>query len=266
LPNPRLGRALTTFIIVTFGVTWLVAVPLIFSPAQIILPWYFYVGSAGPALGAMAGTLVLRPVGGLVGWARRTFSFVGIGRAMIVVTISLVIYLGAGLLVEQITTGSLSRLSALGLTSKLPGVSAGVVLLIWLVTSGLGEETGWRGWLMPVLTSRIGFFAAGLVVAGVWMLWHAPQFLFNPGFRDMGWATFGWGFALIAGSFWLGWLARLGRWSIIPVIVWHGGFDLLTSGDLSPSSLPATISTIVIVQGVVVVVILAVRRVRSRRH
>jgi membrane protease YdiL (CAAX protease family) len=164
--------------------------------------------------------------------------------------------------VEQLATGSLERLMSLGLTTKLPGVPAIVVLLIWLLTAGVGEETGWRGWLMPTLTGRFGFFTPALIVAAVWMLWHAPQLLFNPGFQGMGWAAIGWGLALVAGSFWLGWLARLGRWSIIPVVLWHGGFDLITSSDLGPSTFPATVSTIVIVQAIVVIVILAVRKAR----
>jgi membrane protease YdiL (CAAX protease family) len=136
------------------------------------------------------------------------------------------------------------------------------VLLIWVLTAGVGEETGWRGWLMPALTGRFGFFPAARIVAAVWLLWHAPQFLFNPGFQRMGWAAIGWGLALVAGSFWLGWLARLGRWSIIPVVLWHGGFDLITSSDLGPSTFPATVSTIVMVQAIVVIVILAVRKAR----
>jgi hypothetical protein len=139
-----------------------------------------------------------------------------------------------------------------------------VVFLIWLLTGGVGEETGWRGWLMPTLATRFGFVPAALIVAFVWGLWHAPQFLFNPGFRGMGWATIGWLLALIAGSFWLGWLARLGRWSIVPIVLWHGAFDLLTSSDLGPATLPATVSTIVMVQAVVVVTVLAVRRARAR--
>ncbi|GAA1448851.1 CPBP family intramembrane glutamic endopeptidase [Leifsonia poae] len=262
---PRLGRAVAVFVGVTFGFSWLISLPLVLAPPLTVMPWYFYLGELGPAVGAVAATLVLRPTGGLNGWARRTFSFTGIGRALIVAVVSLILYLGIGLVVEQLTEGSLDRLPLIGLTSKLPGIPAIVVLLIWVLTSGLGEETGWRGWLMPTLTGRFGFISAALVVAAVWMLWHVPQFLFNPGFRGMGWAAIGWALALVAGSFWLGWLARLGRWSIIPVVLWHGGFDLITSGDLGPASLPATVSTIVIVQALVVVAILIVRGERRGR-
>jgi membrane protease YdiL (CAAX protease family) len=248
---------------VAFGFTWLTDLPLVLAAPMTVMPWYFYLGSLGPALGAIAATLAMRPDGGLGTWARRTFSFRGIGSAMIVAGVSIALYLGVGLLVQQLTTGSLDQLSSTGLTSKLPGFGAAAVLLVWLLTGGLGEETGWRGWLMPTLTRRFGFITAALIVAGIWMLWHVPQFLFNPGFRGMGWATIGWMLALVAGSFWLGWLGRLGRWSIVPVVLWHGGFDFLTSSDLGPSTFAATASTIVMVQAALLVFVL-IRRRRTR--
>ncbi len=236
-----------------------------FAGPTTVMPWYFYLGSMGPALGAVSASLVLRPYRSLGSWARRTFSFTGIGWALLAVGLSMILYVGIGLLVEQLATGSIARVSQIGLTSQLPGASAVLVVVIWVMTFGVGEETGWRGWLMPSLTSRFGFSPAALMVAGVWLLWHLPQFIFNTGFRTMGWAVIGWVIALVAGSFWLGWLARLGRWSIVPVVLWHGGFDFLTSSDLGPSTIAATVSTIVMVQAAVVIVVLAVRAFNSRR-
>jgi membrane protease YdiL (CAAX protease family) len=254
--SQRLGRAVAAFVGVAVGFSWLTWLPLVVAGPTTVMPWFFYLGSMGPAFGAIAAALVLRSDGGVGTWARRTFSLAGIGPALIVVVVSIVLYVGVGLVVEQGATGSIGSVSSVGLTSKIPGASAVLVALIWLVTFGLGEETGWRGWLMPALTDRFGFFAAALMVAGVWLVWHLPQFLFNTNFRAMGWAVIGWALALVAGSFWLGWLATLGRWSIVPVVVWHGGFDLLTSSDLGPSAFPATISTLVMVQAAVVTVVL----------
>jgi membrane protease YdiL (CAAX protease family) len=262
--SQRLGRAVAVFVGVAVGFSWLTWLPLVVAGPTTVMPWFFYLGSMGPALGAISATIVLRLDGGAGAWARRTFSLAGIGPALIVVVVSIVLYVGVGLVVEEVATGTIGSLSSIGLTSKIPGASAVLVALIWIVTFGLGEETGWRGWLMPALTDRFGFLTAALMVAAVWLVWHLPQFLFNSNFRAMGWATVGWALALVAGSFWLGWLATLGRWSIVPVVAWHGGFDLLTSSDLGPSTFPATISTLVMVQAAVVTVVL-VGRSRARR-
>jgi hypothetical protein len=90
------------------------------------------------------------------------------------------------------------------------------------------------------------------------------------GFSWLTWLPLGWAVALVAGSFWLGWIARLGRWSIVPVVLWHGGFNFFTSSDLGPSTFPATISTLVMVQaGIVIVVLLGrsgARRMVQAEH
>ncbi|MGA7205393.1 MAG: CPBP family intramembrane glutamic endopeptidase [Specibacter sp.] len=259
-----LGRAVTVFIVVSFGFSWLAWLPLVVDGPTTVMPWYFYLGSMGPALGAIVATLVLQQDGGPRSWARRTFSLVGTGQALAVVAASLLAYVGVGLLVEQATSGSLAKVSSIGLTSQVPGASAVLVALVWILTFGIGEETGWRGWLMPTLTGRFGYFTASLLVAGVWLGWHLPQFVFNTGFRNMGWATIGWVVALVAGSFWLGWLARLGRWSIVPVVLFHGGFDLLTSSDLGPAAFAGTASIMVMIQAAGVVAVLAVGRARAK--
>lgn len=254
----RPGRAIAVFVSVAFGFSWLAWPPLVFSGPATIIQWYFYLGSMGPAIGA---PLALGQDGGLGSWARRAFSFTGIGRALAMVVVSILLCVGVGLLVERLATGSMAKISSMGLTSQLPGACAAVVAVVWVVTFGIGEETWWRGWLMPTLTGRFGFFAASLMVAGIWLAWHLPQFIFNTGFRSMGWTVTGWIIALVAGSFWL---ARLGPWSIVAVVLFHGGFDLLTSSDLGPSALAATASTLVMVQAALVIVALAAGRARAR--
>jgi CAAX protease family protein len=47
-----------------------------------------------------------------------------------------------------------------------------------LVGGQVGEELGWRGYLLPRLAEHIGLRAAGLVVGVVWALWHLPLFYF----------------------------------------------------------------------------------------
>jgi membrane protease YdiL (CAAX protease family) len=43
-----------------------------------------------------------------------------------------------------------------------------------LLGGSLGEEIGWRGFLLPELLKRSNPFAASLILAVVWALWHLP--------------------------------------------------------------------------------------------
>ncbi|AXH37323.1 CPBP family intramembrane metalloprotease [Humibacter sp. BT305] len=220
-----------------------------------VMPWTFYLASAGPLLGAVAATVVGRD--SLRVWFRRTYGLRGTGRAFGWVAASIGVYVAVAAVLTAATGGDIT---GWGVTGKLPGVPGIVAALLWLVSFGLGEESGWRGWLMPHLMQRLGFFSSATLVTAVWLLWHAPAFLFNPTYTGMGAGIVGWGLALLAGSVWLGWVCQIAGWSVLPVLLWHGFFDVLTTSDLLPASVPATISTLVMAQAAAVTIILVARR------
>jgi membrane protease YdiL (CAAX protease family) len=49
-------------------------------------------------------------------------------------------------------------------------------VLIQVTVIGLGEELGWRGWLLPTLSAGRTFLAATAMTGFVWALWHLPIF------------------------------------------------------------------------------------------
>jgi len=52
-------------------------------------------------------------------------------------------------------------------------------LVIPSMISAIGEEIGWRGFLVPELDAGAGFRRAALVSGAVWALWHAPAIFFG---------------------------------------------------------------------------------------
>ena len=70
------------------------------------------------------------------------------------------------------------------------------------VLYGLGEEPGWRGWLLPYFQRRRGAVSSTLLLAVIWAGWHAPFFAYR--FELGGTAMIvGFFIGLLAGAFWL---------------------------------------------------------------
>lgn len=53
-----------------------------------------------------------------------------------------------------------------------------VMLALQLVTGAVGEELGWRGFLLPRLGRPFGEIRAAWVMAILWSLWHVAAFFF----------------------------------------------------------------------------------------
>ena len=49
-----------------------------------------------------------------------------------------------------------------------------VVLMPW--NGPVGEEFGWRGFVLPRLQNKYGPLAASLIIGTVWGIWHLPTF------------------------------------------------------------------------------------------
>jgi membrane protease YdiL (CAAX protease family) len=46
-----------------------------------------------------------------------------------------------------------------------------------LIIVGIGEEVGWRGWLLPQLQKRFSPLSSSLILGLVWGAWHFPLFV-----------------------------------------------------------------------------------------
>lgn len=240
--------AVVTFVVVACALAWLVALPLWLgeglaspwvTPVALVMMWT-------PAAAVVVACLVakvparerLRALGV---WplrpARRTVGFVALGLLGPIVLVAAVTFLAGALGLVRLDLASFSGFTAqieqsLPAGTAMPPVAVLVASQLLAIPLGaavnsvvaLGEEVGWRGWLLPALLP-LGTWPALLVSGVVWGLWHAPLVLLGYNF-DRTDVT---GVLLMVGGCvaWgvlLGW-TRLRSGSLWPAVVAHGSLN-----------------------------------------
>ena len=103
------------------------------------------------------------------------------------------------------------------------------------ISSGLGEEIGWRGFLFPSLFRLMGPTSAILISGLIWGFWHYPGILganYNSGGPP--WVAivcFTW--LVVAGAAIFGWL-RVKSGSVWPAAIAHGSHNLFIQAICDP--------------------------------
>jgi len=122
-----------------------------------------------------------------------------------------------------------------GLTLTLFVLLTATLGLVGKTSRALGEEIGWRGFLVPELAKVVGFPAVGIISGLMWAVYHYPVLLF----ADYNAATPPW-YALscftvmvVADSFILAWLT-LRSGSLWPAAIFHGSHNLFIQSIFTP--------------------------------
>ncbi|MEO3889032.1 CPBP family intramembrane glutamic endopeptidase [Nonomuraea sp. B5E05] len=243
-----MNRSLPIFIVLAFGLSWAVALPL-----------WFGGGLGSPLLPLLASAMMFTPTAAVLGvwavtrtpareWARQTGLTLG-ERGKRTGLLVLATWLGVpllallamglsaavGLVALDLDRLSLLRAALQARGMEIPG-ELGTVAALQIVVAivagpllnaipALGEEWGWRGWLLPRLTSTNGMLAGLLLSGAIWGVWHAPLTLLGYNYPSLSsWAAlFFIGFCVLAGVL-IGWL-RLRTGSVWPAVVAHGSLN-----------------------------------------
>ena len=135
--------------------------------------------------------------------------------------------------------------------------------------SALGEEIGWRGYVLPRLQSRMSALSAALLLAPIWALWHLPLWLQGKPFQT---PTLYAGFVVsaFALSVILTWVYNSTGGSLLFVVLLHATVNLpqtLTIDELgSRATVPLLLYWGLMVVAAIVVVVVAGPKHLSRKH
>ena len=264
--GPRLDvRALVVFFVLTYGLSWSWAIPLAVAHLVVrrgeIWPTHYPLLLA-PAIAAVVVTAWTMGRPGL----RDLLARMARWRVPVrwwLAAVSPVAFLGLALIAMAAAGRALPSAADFGQFSGTPAVGlVGVVLLITFV-GALGEETGWRGYALPQLQRRFSPLASSLILALLWFGWHLPQFFVIAAYRDFGPGQYvGMFLGLTCGAVILTWLYNRSGGSILLVVVWHGLYNFVSGTQAATGMLAAVVSTLVMVQGVALIVL----ELRARRR
>jgi len=172
-------RPVLVFVIVTFLVSYGLGMLALFivgawgpginEVAKLYLGRFFVV--VGPTCGAMAAVAATSGRSAILPFLHRRLSppvtwWVMFALPVIGMAIVTVAYVAAGVSLEACARTAVQAWPLLL-----------VHLALQILIVGLGEELGWRGWLIPTLTSRHGLARATLITGTIWYFWHFPILL-----------------------------------------------------------------------------------------
>ena len=247
----RLGPILL-FVLLSYGFAWLVALPLwldrgLNNPLFLLLS-VLMMGT--PALAALITSKLTEPTLGLATslglspWKpiSRLLMYAGLAILLSVSVHLMALVVGSLFGVFHFDLRNFSAFDEL-LRSKLAGHEDVLAKLppLWLLViaqalailpgsvlnaiPALGEELGWRGWLLPKLMP-LGTFPAIVISGVIWALWHAPVILLGYNYPTVSvWVGMSCMIAMcVCVGALLAWL-RLRSASVWPVAVAHGAFN-----------------------------------------
>lgn len=245
-------RNLAVYFILAYAFSWSIGLPLALAQQGIIPPvlplWTHYLVAYGPLLAAGIVTWRTEGRSGLTVLGRRILRWrvhpVWWGIALSPLLIGFVVVL----LFNWISDAPIT-VAVLGEVNFLPPLGWGA-LALWLLTFGIGEEIGWRGYALPRLQNGRSAFAATVRLTIGWALWHLPQFfyLFEPSI------AIGWAIGLFAGALVFTWLFNSSGGSVLILAVWHGCFNFMTASAAGNGLLAAVVSTVVMIWAVIIVI------------
>lgn len=252
-----------TYFALAYLISWSLWLPAVAAAQgwwQVNVPtWWHYTGASGPLSAAILVTALSKGRPGLRSLLAQ-YSPSRVRRPWLAfAVVSPLVLVAIGLVLIRLIEGEWPTYADLARADNLPAMALPLTLLVHISTFGIGEETGWRGFVLTRLQHDHTAMRATHLLALGWGLWHLPAFFENESFMAMGpLETIGWAIGIWMGAIFLTWLYNSSHGSLLIVVFWHGLFNQFSASAAS-SVVPATLSVGVIVTAIVVIRLAGVR-------
>jgi len=229
-------HSLLSYFLLAYAISWAFMLPVALSAQGLIqqrIPYaLYYFGSFGPAISAVIVTALTESRAGVRNLLSRIFKWrVGFRYYAFAVLVPIGLFVFA-VLVNRLVAGAWPDLRLLGQADYLPYLGIPGVLMLWLLTYGLGEEVGWRGFALPHLQRKRTAASATLILAMLWACWHLPAFFFRDTYIEMGLIAFPMFLvSILFATMVFTWLYNSTQGSLLIVVIFHAVFNWLSVSE-----------------------------------
>jgi membrane protease YdiL (CAAX protease family) len=220
----KFDKPLSVFLILTFGFSWVLWVPMALPGEKISLP-ILAVGALSPSIFGILMTYRSADKASRADFWRRLFDVHRIGLVWYaVIGLLYPAIMAIAFLIEYLLGGELPSLVGAWETLTQPLALVSFILTM-LVGGPLAEELGWRGFALDRLQSRWTALQASLLLGIIHAAWHLPLFFaVGTSQESMGFATIFfwlWIIQVIADSMFYTWIYNHNRRSTLSAILFH---------------------------------------------
>jgi len=256
---------LLAFVVLAYGLSWSWWIPMALHGDRVgpgHWPTHFP-GLVGPMLAAFLVTGIVDGRAGVTTLARSMARWRVGALWFLIALASPFLFFGLTALALILTGHAGPSLGDFGLYPGLPPMPAGAAFGLALVVNGFGEETGWRGFALPLLSRGRSTIVASLLTSAIWAGWHAPLFFILEGYRGFGPGTLvGFFFGLACGAVVLTQIFNRTGGSVLAAALWHTSYNMVSSTAAARGAYAASVTTIIILWALVLVIV----ELASRHH
>lgn len=164
------------FLLITFLWSW-IFFALAINSVSIILDQnsfqsflkYFFVGIYGPTIGAMIVS-IMDSKSAFLKLLLKFLNFKIPIKTLLLAFFLPILFVASGITVFAVIGGEIGPFDIKGIYS-IP-----TILLAGIYAGPLGEELGWRGFLLPELQKTFSPTKSALIIGVIWFFWHLPLF------------------------------------------------------------------------------------------
>ena len=174
MKSPWKSRAVLVFFVVAFGVPWIgwTLVAVLHPRPHTALWWLLFLTGCFCSVAGFLASYVENGWPGPASLISRVLTF----RLPIIWWLYALFLFSLGGVISTVIFGYTHNASIGAVRPMMLFAMFSPSSLFWFVTGPLGEEFGWRGFLLPRLLEKYSPLASAILLGFVWELWHIPLY------------------------------------------------------------------------------------------